>query len=236
MRDLGGLTDAFLATHPTLSPTAYALNNDGPPDPQQSIDELGVTCDSPLNTWTAGKPLDGRAAKGAGKRLDYIYFTGPNTPTSAADDSTTLGQFDIKSCQVTFTDRIPSTGTSYTDHFGLEAIFSIKPELDSKRTSQHLQRTAKTLEGCIEALTIGKRLPPKTQQLQLTGFFVLLFLAIGLVIGSGFQPVQGVNVVFTFFAVVAGFGATTLLYSGLIWGEWEQSEFSLQANVGQRVH
>ncbi|KDN53175.1 DNase I-like protein [Tilletiaria anomala UBC 951] len=246
MRHIGQFSDAFLETHPSLPPNATTLPSDSgaesssqlhiqmqrqqQPDPQRAIDELGVTCDSPLCTWTAGKKLDARAQQGAGKRLDYIYYTGPRRGEGMYNrrQAAAHGRLKARECQVCFTEPIPGHGFSYTDHFGVEAVFDIASESAQPSSAFSSCMTAsqstaiRTLELSINALTMGQRQAGKQQRTQLTGFFVILIIAVALVIGSGFQSVKGVGVVFTFLSVVAGWGATTLLYSGLIWGEWEK--------------
>ena len=223
MREIGGMTDAFLETHPSLSPTAISVNSDHPPDPQQCIDELGVTGDSPLNTWTAGKHLDVAAQKGAGKRLDYIYYTGPSSRSNLYERATSTGKLKVEDCKVALTERMPGSGFSYTDHFGVEATFSISNEAQTL-TAPNPALAIETLNACIQAMAMGQTFAVKSQKVQLLGFAAALFVAIGLIIGSAFQPVQGVSAVFTFAAVAAAWAATTLFYSGVIWGDWEKRE------------
>ncbi|KAL9933946.1 hypothetical protein V8E36_007028 [Tilletia maclaganii] len=154
LRDVGGLQDAFLASHPSLPAHAISLPptaaHNGPPDPHRAIAELGVTCDSPLNTWTAGKPLDSRARGGAGKRLDYVFWRGPNDPLSrpfglfgnGRDEGETQGAGPVHQdprgrlrcthSAVVFTERLTHRpDISFSDHFGLAATFTILDEASS---------------------------------------------------------------------------------------------------------
>ncbi|KAK0552672.1 phospholipase C type enzyme [Tilletia horrida] len=151
LRDVGGLQDAFLASHPSLPAHAVSLppsaNNNGPVDPERALAELGVTCDSPLNTWTAGKPLDPRARAGAGKRLDYVFWRGPNDPLSRPygllSSSSKSGQdgdggpvhhdprgrLRCTQSAVVFTERLTHRpDISFSDHFGVSATFTILDE------------------------------------------------------------------------------------------------------------
>lgn len=250
LRQVGGLTDVYLATHPSVPELAVTLSvaeGESPstlPDPARGIAELGVTCDSPLNTWTAGKALDPRAKRGAGKRLDYIYYSAPRVAgdvysrLASPSQSIHLGHLTPVSCDVTFTDSIPLHNLSYTDHFGVEAVFALTPASPAATTAEVAAeasadtradavegRTARAIEclnASIAALVRGLQQAEANQRLWLAGFLAALLFAIGLCIGSGFQPQRGVGAIFTFFAVVAGFGGTTMLYTGLIWGEWEK--------------
>lgn len=259
LRQVGGLTDVYLATHPSVSELAVTLSvaqgesSRTLPDPSRGIAELGITCDSPLNTWTAGKTLDPRAQRGAGKRLDYIYYSAPRVAgdvysrLSSPSQRRHLGQLVPISCDVTFTDPIPLHNLSYTDHFGVEAIFALTPACSTATASGttttaqdeaavvetstdprtdaaegRMARAIECLNASIAALVRGLQQAETNQRFWLAGFVTTLLVAIGLCIGSGFQPQRGVGAIFTFFAVVAGFGGTTMLYTGLIWGEWEK--------------
>ncbi|KAE8240098.1 hypothetical protein A4X13_0g7939 [Tilletia indica] len=151
LRDVGGLQDAFLASHPSLPAHAVSLppsaTHSGPPDPHRALVELGVTCDSPLNTWTAGKALDPRARAGAGKRLDYVLWRGPNDPLSrpfglmgsgpgingggeggsgGPVHHDPRGRLRCSQSSVVFTERLTHRpDISFSDHFGVAATFTI---------------------------------------------------------------------------------------------------------------
>jgi sphingomyelin phosphodiesterase 2 len=81
----------------------------------------GVTADSPLNSYSAGKSLESNARKFQGKRLDYVLYRGPSSPP-ASDRTPRLQCIDTK---VMLTEDVPGTAYSYSDHFGLEATFEI---------------------------------------------------------------------------------------------------------------
>jgi len=50
-----------------------------PPDmkPLEALHTFGVTADSPVNTHSAGEPLDDYAGQLMGKRLDYVLYRPP---------------------------------------------------------------------------------------------------------------------------------------------------------------
>ncbi|PWY99540.1 hypothetical protein BCV70DRAFT_201102 [Testicularia cyperi] len=277
LRDVGGLYDSFLDTHTRLPPLAVALppeNYDqlggdgglpgssspltstlpGRPDPERAIAHLGVTCDSPLNTWTAGKNLDPRATRAAGKRLDYILYRGPaldHDPSTqlayTASATTSRGRLAPSESNVVFTDKVPGLGCSYSDHFGLETTFDI---LDSPAApclprgagagagisrSNHASTTtatsdsavansnhSHTLRSAAHALAGGHVRARSTQTSHFYLFALALVLALALLVASIFQPLGAVNPVFILLAVVAGWAGTTMLYSALVWGEWEK--------------
>lgn len=253
LRHIGGLYDSFLDTRPQLPEHAVSLDPEetstqvgdratAAPDPQRAIEELGVTCDSPLNTWTAGKPLDERATRGAGKRLDYIFYRGPvdqqhssesnaSTVSSALAYSashSTRGRLTCKSSSVVITDTIPEHLCSYSDHFGVASTFDILPpssgapsptasDSDARKTAQR-----RVLTCSLHALAGGFAASRSNQSSHLYVFGTALLVALGLIVASIFQPLGAVNPVFVLLAVVAAWAGTTMLYSAVVWGEWEQ--------------
>ncbi|KAF8910092.1 inositol phosphophingolipids phospholipase C [Gymnopilus junonius] len=64
------LNDSWTVTHPTVNAAQIT-------SPLEAIQQLGITADSPLNTWSASKSY----ARGTwGKRLDYALYRQPNRP------------------------------------------------------------------------------------------------------------------------------------------------------------
>lgn len=191
-----------------------------------------MTCDSPLNTWTAGKKLDARARAGQGKRLDYAFYRGPCNPDSAHGSSGN-GRLKAKDCRVVFTEQIPGSQLSYTDHFGLEAEFEILPKSSqptSARASKALAaRNASTsLETAIAALYGYLPVSRATQRLHILVFAACVTLALALAVTTPFVGYSGYSfwaAVAIVLATAAGWGGTTMLYSAVVWSEWEQSEY-----------
>ncbi|KAJ9116878.1 hypothetical protein QFC22_004535 [Naganishia vaughanmartiniae] len=72
LRDQGCVLDSWLMTHPE-SLTAAVPEND-----EDGIRYHGMTCDNYINSYSAGKPLVDEAKKWRGKRLDYIFYRGPD--------------------------------------------------------------------------------------------------------------------------------------------------------------
>ncbi|CAD6890081.1 unnamed protein product [Tilletia controversa] len=177
LRDVGGLQDAFLASHPSLPAHAVSLPpsaaHSGPADPHRALVELGVTCDSPLNTWTAGKPLDPRARAGAGKRLDYVFWRGPNDPPSrpfgllgsgigegnvnggdGPVHQDPRGRLRCSQSAVVFTERLTHRpDISFSDHFGVAATFTIIDDAEAAATQPQQ-------DGAIIDAENGARTPP----------------------------------------------------------------------------
>ena len=252
LKHVGGLYDSFADSHLQLPGGETALEaNEGlnlvgsrgggrssphRPDPRRAIQELGVTCDSPLNTWTAGKKLDERATRDAGKRLDYILYRGPvanqtsesiSSPALAYSASTsTRGRLSCASSSVVITDLVPAHQCSYSDHFGVESVFDIV-DPSSARTLASTDKACqhRVLTASLQALSGAFAASRSNQMSHFYVFGAALLLATGLIVASIFQPLGGVNPVFVLLAVVAGWGGTTMLYSAVVWGEWEKRKF-----------
>ena len=81
---------------------------------------MGVTCDTPLNTWTKHTWINHHTNDAIGERLDYIFFR--ETP-----------EFSCTHVDVAVREQISGIGAAnsgsknYSDHFGVNAKFMIKP-------------------------------------------------------------------------------------------------------------
>ncbi|KIJ54284.1 hypothetical protein M422DRAFT_221820 [Sphaerobolus stellatus SS14] len=218
LREHAVLTDAWEQTHPRQPPITSIREI---PTPQRAIYDFGVTADSPLNTYSAGKPLDGVARKHQGKRLDYVFFRQPSQRTSN-------NRHLLKATQtnVALTERVPGHSFSFSDHFGLEATLEISTS-DSSQNSDDTPRlfdsrmAHETLETTIQALIAHYRIARSAAKFQLLIFALSLCIAIGLIVSSAFLPQSWINPIFVLFTVVVTWLGTTMLYSGFIWGNWE---------------
>lgn len=144
IREHGHLTDAWSASHEHgFLPDP---ENDEVDSPHEAIEEYGVTADSPLNTYSAAKRLEGIAARWKGKRLDYILYRGParfhrrwrrrgeQTPVTGLLNGKTIfdDPFDniptlrCTSSKVVMMNKVPGFNMSLSDHFGVEATLLIQ--------------------------------------------------------------------------------------------------------------
>lgn len=238
IRDHAALRDAWTETHPSPPSSSSMLS------PFDCIQAFGVTADSPINSYSAGKPLDAFALAGQGKRLDYVFYRDPHVPPTGGSKS--LPQLKCSNTRVMLTENVPGRSFSYSDHFGLEARFEIRhpeaqdhtlpsnpspyasdlPSVSSVAAasapgppSTHLSSDSATT--VLQALTTCYRHARVRSQQELTVFVLCVVLLVGLIIGSAWLPHAAYAPVFVFLAGLATWLGTTMLYVGFVYGKWE---------------
>lgn len=126
IKEHGHLTDAWAASHDQgFLPEAAEVHT-----PHHALREFGVTADSPLNTYTAGKKLGAIASRWQGKRLDYILYRGParihRRLRKYANESNDMPTLHCVTSKVVMTGKVPGQSMSLSDHFGVEANLVIR--------------------------------------------------------------------------------------------------------------
>lgn len=141
----GLVTDSWLALHPNNPLVPESTTQSA----EYNITELGVTCDSVLNTWrTDGKILSPQTPDPRGKRLDYIFYS----DTLATARNIKVGCTDLF--------RLPSgEQVSLSDHFSVEL------ELDLKPSPDHVARQLETQQRLVEVDESASGLIPVTDAL-----------------------------------------------------------------------
>ena len=185
------------------------------------ITHYGNTADSPINSYSAGKPLDSDARKFLGKRLDYIFYLQYSTPSihSIDDDRPVLSCSDTK---VVFTDLVPGHKFSFSDHFGVEATLDIRvADSDKEFASNSKTLTSSSIQTTIRALTSCYRFSGHRSTRELIIFGLCILLLIALIIGSAWLPPSWNNSFFVLFTVFVAWLATTMFYEGFLYGRWE---------------
>ncbi|KAH8835574.1 Endonuclease/exonuclease/phosphatase [Flagelloscypha sp. PMI_526] len=203
-----GMTDAWSFTHPSPARTQ-------PSTPQQAISMFGVTADSPLNTYSAGKPLDKYARRFGGKRLDYVLY---RNAVSASSQSLRCTQ-----CAVVLTETVPGHGFSYSDHFGLEATLVLDSS-DSESTlspQSNVSRSPTTISATKQALLACHRFSQHRAYRELIVCGVCILVLLGILFGSAWQPKSWLSPVFILFTIFLSWLATTMFYSSFLYGKWE---------------
>lgn len=239
LRGYGGLRDSFVEAHPGANdPTPASLTA------AMALESAGMTCDSPLNTWSQGKPIPPNVTAAGGKRLDYIFYTPPRPPAH--------GQRGLRcsASKVVLTDHIPGREMSVSDHFGLASTFvlsdgPVNPTpasqapllLDSESESSvipptaggsvyELQRADSGSDGAIRAALGALRAYGRLARARTLRFNALVLVCIvavvGLTVGSAWQPKPWIQPIFTLLAFALGAFGATMVYVGWLWGRWEK--------------
>jgi sphingomyelin phosphodiesterase 2 len=244
IRDHAQLADAWVESN-----TEVLLDSTHRLESREAIDRFGVTADSPINTYSAGKWLDDHAREFSGKRLDYVLYRQPTLTTRLAEASPQ----PVLCCtqtKVVFIERIPGIDVSFSDHFGLEATFEIGRQV---ATNAPTSNTVNGSGGAQNKVEIGLRssneqtteIAPPThltdasidsvlralstcceqsrvrsrKYLSLFGGSVCLLLAT--IVGSAWLPRTWANPAVTLLAATTTWFGTTMLYIGFIYGRWE---------------
>ncbi|KXN88867.1 Inositol phosphosphingolipids phospholipase C [Leucoagaricus sp. SymC.cos] len=215
IRDHAGLHDSWTVVHPN-SESITALS------PADAIVKHGITADSPVNTWSAGKSYLGSTFWG--KRLDYILYRQPRGKH--------YPQLRATECNVVLTDMVPGQTFSYSDHFGLEATISIQLNSGQVDTSSvywngpdvpQTELTSPAIMTIVHALSECYRFSRERSKRELLVFALCVVLLIGVAIGTAWLPHSWINPIFIAFTVVAAWAGTTMLYEGFLYGNWERN-------------
>jgi sphingomyelin phosphodiesterase 2 len=222
------LEDTWKATHPVPPTAPIGLNN--PTNAQRAMDVFGLTVDSPLNTWSHGKPLDAFARRWLGKRLDYILFQSPAFGTRPS--------LKIQETKIVLTERVPGYDFSYSDHFGLEATFTIDlPSESDHGTAGQVawvdaggsgmpkqgQLSETDLLTALGALSFEYREARRRATRHFVYFGGCLALLLLFIVGSAWVLPNSAWVapLSTLLGAIATWWGTTSLYVSFIYGRWE---------------
>ncbi|GAA5936239.1 inositol phosphosphingolipid phospholipase [Sporobolomyces koalae] len=208
----GQLADAFAETHPP--PPSITSAHHRSLSPLETLHTHGITCDSPLNTYSAPKlkhksPSDDIILRG-GKRLDYFLYRSPSESTSC---------LRAVSTSLRLTEPIPTLKISYSDHFALETEFVLS------RNTRPLDRDSSQtdlLSQALSTLNRAYRLNLTRSRTHLKLFFVAIVLVPILAVASSFEPLKWLNWIFVLLAIATGAGGSTMLYVGFVAGKWEE--------------
>ncbi|ODO09201.1 hypothetical protein I350_02801 [Cryptococcus amylolentus CBS 6273] len=306
MRDHANLQDSFLVTHPSAN-----TDLPHPPSSAEALIKYGTTCDSPLCTYSAGKPIPGNVLEHGGKRLDYIFYRQPAVARKRPlvwkyrDDAESAGaenggaglsgdayietgkplqnsmaqapKLRCISSEVILTDRVPGHQFSYSDHFALLSTFTIEgpsqqyqsheppsatdngshgpstanslepliSQNDPERIGSNLYaagdpfkypsdinlspstsipftQKSNTIRSALNTLRLYTRISQHTAKRHLQICLLALLALIGLTVGCAWQPKSWLQPIFTIIGALLGATAATFLYTGFVWGRWEE--------------
>ncbi|KAJ3514018.1 hypothetical protein NLJ89_g2614 [Agrocybe chaxingu] len=206
------LSDAWPLTHPNIDPSTVT-------SPLEAVQKLGITADSPLNTWSASK---GYTQGSWGKRLDYVLYRQPNRPGQAPP---VLKAVETK---VVFMDPVPGQPFSFSDHFGLEATLEIVPQTTEEGSSAPAvqadvpgELSSAAIATTIQAWASCYRFSKERSRKELIICGLSILILIGVAVGTAWLPHSWINPIFILFTVSIAWLATTMLYEGFIFGNWE---------------
>ena len=215
------------------------LSNEGDAPPKDIVQQLGITCDSPMNTWTKREKLKQQPySKAMGDRLDYIFYR-------------KTAHLTCIQSSVVMNEHIPGTQMSYSDHFGVHSLFSMTanpPALTETVNAtptqlSHPSFTRIELSMLQEILELFRRDQVATRKtanglLVLFIFLVVaVFVVLGIVIALPISMQKSTVIVNTLggVAVVAMAAiATICLIVGFVFGHTEQRalrQFALEVET-----
>ena len=229
LREHACLTDAWSQSHGSLPSPQTTLS------PQQALTNYGVTADSPLNSYSAGKPLDIVTRGQQGKRLDYILFRHPFKQQSDMEPRPTL---TATQSNVVLTNKVPGYDFSFSDHFGVEATLRISnmnvsdasQDVETRVPNSVAPPLSESPESCLsnvalntmlQALMARYRTSRSESHFQLILFVVCVGILIVVIGFSAWLPRAWINPIFLLFTVFVTWLGTTMFYSGFIFGNWE---------------
>ncbi|KAJ7878635.1 inositol phosphophingolipids phospholipase C [Mycena leptocephala] len=226
IREYTGLSDSWVAAHPIHPDTSS-------PSAMDAITQFGITADSPLNSYSAGKPIGPYARKFLGKRLDYILYRQPIRPLTRPEEP--LPVLKCTECNVVLTEKVPGRSFSFSDHFALEATLEIQTgdqvpaDLADPRNvwtpagtpPSSSELSADSLTTAMQALAACYRFSRQRARKELMLFVGCIFVLVALIVGSSWLPHAWINPIFILFTVFVAWLGTTMLYEGFLYGNWE---------------
>ncbi|KAG6873858.1 hypothetical protein C0995_010470 [Termitomyces sp. Mi166 len=214
IKEHAALDDSWLVTHPP----GNSLGHVSVSTPLEAIHKFGVTADSPVNSYSEGKPLDPYARKFWGKRLDYVFYRQPHRPNAGPDH--VFPVLKATECKVVMTGKVPGFDFSFSDHFGLEATLEIQMS-DPSLVARSSELSNASVTTVIEALTSCYKYSRQRARKELQVFGLCILLLVAIIIGGSWLPHAWINPVLFVATIFFSWLGTTMLYEGFLYGHWE---------------
>ncbi|KAJ3531482.1 hypothetical protein NM688_g7568 [Phlebia brevispora] len=212
-------TDAWVETHKHVQPTSSGI-----PSLIDAIHMYGLTTDSPLNSYSAGKPLESYARKYQGKRLDYVFCRQPSSPPASnktphlrcIDTKRPRFEISLPGADVTNPDEtyIPAPAEPLSPSYVLTSVPNPNP------VPRHAL-SPEIITSTLQSLIARYRYATAQARVHLTIFTVCLLLLLAIIVGSAWLPRAWINPIFMILTIFLAWLATTMLYIGFVYGRWE---------------
>jgi len=239
VREHAGLHDVWSTLRPPLP--SYQTG-ETPVNPVDALSLYGFTYDSPVNSYTplrSGNKLDPAPQ---GNRIDYIFF---RNPASSPAHPSQIERPHLVPTEVSLalTGHVPGHTFSYSDHFGIEAIFKIElpdaksdTSLDSPSDVKGAPTVSSTAAPAsvnnpnlshehtmmvIHALQTFLKHSKNRARGQMRMFTGCALLLLAILVGTGWSPKGYLTPVFVLLGSAVTWVGTTMFYVGLFYGKWE---------------
>jgi sphingomyelin phosphodiesterase 2 len=126
---------------------------------------------------------------------------------------------DIKAV---FTELVPGQNYSFSDHFGLEATLEVG-DAPSRPSTHCSELSDATATAVVQALSSCYRDARTRSRKELAICGVSLFAILAMIIGTAWLSHPWITPVFILITMFMSWLATTMLYEGFIYGNWERN-------------
>lgn len=227
------MTDSWLENHQDTMADTLSRFERNQLSATDCIQKFGITCDSPIDSWTKHFLKQEAYAKDIGDRLDYIFYR--RTP-----------EINCQESKVVMDDYIPGTQWSYSDHFGVHSLFTIAgqsnraignfaPVPSQLARPDFSNLLPSTLDTAIDILELEHALAITTANGHLALFIMSIIIAFGLYIvqitvpaiyHDNIDAVLLSTIICGFLMIVFSAVAIVSLVVGFVFGRMEQRSLS----------
>ena len=234
----GNLVDTWAASHPpppASPPNKLDSSGRQTAAEREAQETLGLTVDTPSNSWSAGKKLDDYARRWLGKRLDYILY---HSHLQSHSQNTRGCVLSVQNTAVVLAERVPGHDFSYSDHFGLEATFSVVSILKAPLSDWPKgmgpvlsllppEDLLTAVDALFQSLLDSYSRTRRHKAYLLFGFFApVLAVLIPTRVSPGSIPWEWNSILIAVITAMAAIGGTMSLYFGIIYGIRERSRLT----------
>lgn len=154
----------------------------------------------------------------------FIIDRPKSSTKSTASSSQTRSPTTPQNGNTSFTPLVPllSEPDSLNDKTVTFAPVDPHNSPGSPRSSTSTTVKSSAVRHAINTLQMYSRIAQRTSTQHLRFFMAAVVCLLGLTVGSAWQPKPWLQPIFTLLGGVCGAGGATMLYTGFVWGRWEQ--------------